>query len=147
MNIQVKKHHEPVLKPEDFEEFTSIRNPGAIRFKDNILLLVTVRHKNRISNLHIAKSKNGKKFELEQTPFIDNDENSALGVEDARITKIDNEYFITFTAFKAHTADHNITRISLVKTKDFKTYYDRNIILKKFDNNKDGVLFKNKKYT
>ena len=94
MNIQVKKHSEPILKPEDFEEFTSIRNPGAIRFKDKILLLVTVRHKNRISKLHIAKSKNGKKFELEQIPFIDNDENSALGVEDARITKIDNEYFI-----------------------------------------------------
>lgn len=145
MNIQVKKHPEPVLKPEDFEEFTSIRNPGAIRFKDKIILLVTVRHKDRTSKLYIAKSKNGKKFELEQTPFIDNDENSTLGVEDARITKIDNEYFITFTAFKAHTTDHNITRISLVKTKDFKTYYDRDIILEEFDNNKDGVLFKNKK--
>jgi len=144
MKIRVEKNPKPILNPDDYKDFISIRNPGATRFKDEILLLVTIRHKNGVSKLHIARSKDGKNFNLDESPFIDNDENSALGVEDARITKINNEYFITFTSFKAHISYHNVTRISLVKTKDFKEYYDRDIILEKFDNNKNGVIFKNK---
>ncbi|MBA7527695.1 Beta-1,4-mannooligosaccharide phosphorylase [subsurface metagenome] len=65
-------------------------------------------------------------------------------MEDSRITKIKDEYFITFTEFKGKGKKTNITRIGLVKTKDFKTYYGRKIILDEYGNNKNCVIFNDK---
>ncbi len=143
MKINVKKNPFPILSPDNFEEYTSIRNPGAIQYNNETILLLTIRYKNNKSKLHIARSKDKENFKLDQTPFIDNDADSLSGVEDARISKIGEEYFITFTAFKGYINGTNVTRVGLAKTKDFKTYYDRRIILDKFDNNKNCVIFEN----
>ena len=97
--------------------------------------------------LHLAKSKDGKNFKLDKEPFIDNDDESIAGVEDARITKIGDNYFVTFTAYNGHDKEDNIiTRIGVAKTKNFKKYSGRKTILHNFKNNKNGIIFKHEKY-
>lgn len=144
IEIKVEKNKEPILNPENYKgKYTSIRNPGATVYNGQTVLLTTVRHsKDNKSRLHFAKSLDGKNFELEKNPFIDVNPDSLLGVEDARITKIEDTYYITFTAFKEANLNYNTTRIGFVKTKDFKTYTDRKIILDEFANNKNAVIFK-----
>lgn len=142
MKINIKKNPTPILSPDNFEEFISIRNPGGVQYNNETILLLTVRHKDNKSKLHIARSEDKKNFQLDKNPFIDNDPDSLSGVEDARISKIQDEYLITFTAFKGFIDNNNLTRIGLVKTKDFQTYYDRQIILNEFGNNKNCVVFK-----
>ena len=144
INIKVKKYEKPILSPEMFNgKYTSIRNPGATTYNSQIFLLPTIRYsEDNKSRLHIAKSYDGINFKLEEKPFIDLDKDSLLGVEDARITKVKDEYLITFTAYKENLKEKGITtRIGFVKTKDFKTYTDRKIILDKFGNNKNCVIF------
>ncbi len=148
MIIGVEKYPNPILSPEweEFEDkYSSLRNSGGIyhKEKESIILLVTVRHKkDNKSRLHVAKSQDGYNFKLEEEPFIDLNADSLLGVEDPRISKIKDEYYITFTSFKEMYETGNTTRIGLVKTKDFKTYTDRQIILDHYSNNKNCVIFK-----
>ena len=148
LNIQIQKNPEPILYPKMFNgEYSSIRNPGAFIYNNQIGLLCTVRHSSdNKSRLHLAWSNDRKNFKLEANPFIDIDADSLKGVEDARITKMRKEYYIIFTAFKEPGGRNkiNTTRVGLVKTKDFRDYYDRRIILDKYGNNKNCVVFKNK---
>ncbi len=148
IGIEIKKHPEPILSPENFDWATSIRNPAAFRYGKRYGLLCTVRHsKDNKSRLHLAWSNDGTEFDLEREPFINTDLDSLLAVEDARITKIDDEYLITFTAFKETDGKtYNTTRIGLIKTKDFKTTYDRSILIDKKANNKNGLIFKDEDF-
>jgi len=146
MEIKVQKNPEPILYPEMFNgKYSSIRNPGAFVYGKKYGLLCTVRYcSDNKSRLHLAWSDDGKKFILEENSFIDLGPNGLQGVEDSRISKIKDEYFITFTEFKGKGDKINITRIGLIKTKDFKDYYDRRIILDKYGNNKNCVVFNDK---
>ena len=145
--ITVQKNQEPILYPKMFKEkYSSIRNPGAFIYKNKIGLLCTVRHSSdNKSRLHLAWSNNGKDFCLEESPFIDLNPDAQEGVEDSRISKIKDEYFITFTAYKGHENKANTTRIGFAKTRDFKSPpYERKILLDKYQNNKNALIFENK---
>ena len=153
IRIELTKCSEPILSPEEERfkgRYSSIRNPGGVKYNGEIILLPTVRHiSDNTSRLHIARSSNGHNFTLEEKPFINLNQDSLKGVEDARIIKVGEEYYITFTEFKGKQKDNrgivkNTTRIGMVKTKDFETYYDRKIILDSFGNNKNGVIIQNK---
>lgn len=143
--VKVKKFGKLILNPKE-EGYLSIRNPAAFIYNNKIGLLCTVRYKPKNSRLHLAWSKDGENFTLDKKPFIDLNNDAKKAVEDARITKINNEYFITFTAYKEVENKRNVLRIGLVKTKDFKDYYDRQIILDKRQENKNSLFFKNKVY-
>lgn len=142
---QIQKNPEPILYPKMFNgKYSSIRNPGAFIYNNQIGLLCTVRHcSDNKSRLHLAWSDNGKNFVLEKNPFINLDSNSLGGVEDSRISKIKDEYFITFTSYKGYENKTNTTRIGFVKTKDFKSPIKRKIILDKHRNNKNALIFEN----
>lgn len=144
LDICVEKNSEPILSP-DFVNYNSIRNPGAFKYNGKIGLFSTVRHlKNENKSLlHLAWSNDGNNFELEKEPFIGLDEDSLLGVEDARVSKIGEEYFITFTNYKETDGkSYNVTRVGLVRTKDFVNILDRRIILDDYGDNKNCVVFK-----
>lgn len=111
-----------------------------------IILPLTIRSVDTISRIHLSRSSDGINFQVDRNPFINTNKDSTKGVEDPRVIKINEEYYITFTAFKGKEIDKrgkkvNTTRIGLVKTKNFKTYYDRRILLDNYGNNKNGVLF------
>lgn len=142
---KIEKNPLPILDPRDYG-YKSIRNPGAFIYNEKIGLIPTVRYTEKNSALYLAWSENGKDFEIENEPFIGLDKDSATATEDARVSKIGDEYIVTFTSFKGIENNRNIVRVGIVKTKDFKSYYDRRIILDKKQENKNALLFKNKKY-
>ena len=91
-----------------------------------------------ISHIRIARSTNGINFTVDAKPFIfPNLESEGFGVEDARISKISNTYYINYTAV---SEDGYVTM--LAETKDFKTIERKGIIFPPL--NKDVVIFEEK---
>ena len=90
------------------------------------------RFKNQISYIGYAESKDGINFERRNDPFISPDKDyDKYGCEDPRITKIDDTFYITYTAIDTliEKKDPNIKiRIALATTKDFVTVKKHGII-------------------
>jgi beta-1,2-mannobiose phosphorylase / 1,2-beta-oligomannan phosphorylase len=79
--------------------------------------------KNQISYIGYARSTDGIHFERFDTPFISPDQSyDGFGVEDPRITKIGDTFYITYTAIDKLIggAEKPNVRIALASTKDFK---------------------------
>ena len=172
----------PLITPADVKpsrpdfEVICVFNPGAIRFKDEILLLVRVAERpvqddpavvkvpilslaedgrwkmavhafrwddpnvdlsdprlvrlpggimlTSISHLRLARSKDGRRFTIDDQPAIFPDRPSeALGIEDPRITEIDGAYYIVYKSVEPR----GITQ-TLAITRDFVTYEKLGII-------------------
>lgn len=91
-----------------------------------------------ISHLRLARSKDGTKFQIDDTPAIaPANEYEAFGVEDTRITLIDDTYYITYVA-----VSHFGVTTALASTKDFKSYNRHGVIF--CPENKDVLLFHEK---
>ena len=68
-----------------------------------------------LSHLRLARSTDGIHFTIDEQPFLfPARPDEAFGIEDARITKIDDTYWITYTAVSA-----NGPGVGLAKTADF----------------------------
>jgi predicted GH43/DUF377 family glycosyl hydrolase len=119
-------------------QVVTVHNAGITNFQGKTLMLFRSHLRNGISILGIARSENGlTDWEVDPSPalvpctkadyFATNANvetlvsNEGGGIEDARITRIDNEYLITYSAY--HTYDQHRVRVSLAITKDFNTYY------------------------
>jgi len=77
-----------------------------------------------MSHIRIAKSKDGINFDIDETPFIfPQTQYEEFGVEDPRVTFIDGEYYINYSAVSSKGIATN-----LVKTKDFKNVEQEGII-------------------
>ncbi len=133
----------PILEPRKGEQFwwevNGTFNPGATEYQGQVILLYRAYDLFRISRLGIAISPDGINFQQEDTPAIDSDPNNPyerLGIEDPRITKIDETYYIVHTASSYYEIGHapDVTspsslnmipwrvRIAIKKTKDFKVF-------------------------
>lgn len=90
------------------------------------------------SHLRLARSKDGVQFEIEDTPFIfPEGEYETWGIEDPRVSKIDDWYYINYTAVSKYGA-----ATGLIRTKDFKQYERLGIIFP--PENKDVSIFPEK---
>lgn len=88
-----------------------------------------------MSHIRLARSRDRVHFTVDEKPFIaPADESEGFGVEDARVTKIGNTYYINYTAV---SGDGFAT--ALVVTKDFKNLERRGIIF--HPQNKDVSIF------
>ncbi|PIW12125.1 MAG: glycosidase [Candidatus Infernicultor aquiphilus] len=135
----------PILTVEDWPyKAASVFNPGAIKFNDEILLLVRVEDKQGYSHLTIAKSKDGKtNWQINSEPTLAAEPNfgeAVFGLEDPRIVWLEErqEYIITCVSFfKGVTGEP--PGISLIATKDFSNFerLGRQLI----PPNKDASLF------
>lgn len=138
----------PLITPRQGQEFwwesNGTFNPGVTEYKDNIILLYRAYDSFHISRLGLAHSRDGVTFTQYPHPAIDTDPadpHERLGIEDPRITKIGQTYYIVHTVSSYHRvgakADVNgaldyipwRVRIALHTTKDFKTYEHWNVIL------------------
>jgi len=144
LEIGMLKRYEnnPILTAADLpRKAFYILNPGAIKFRDEYLLLVDVFHIEGGIVFQIARSRNGYDFKFDPTPvawpdsYPDWEEN---GVYDPRITRIDDEYFIMYGSHNNHLG----TRLGIVKTRDF-VHFERVSICSEI-NNRNGVLFPEK---
>lgn len=91
-----------------------------------------------ISYLRIARSKDGINFTVDDTPFIyPSNRHEIYGIEDSRITQIEDKYFIYFSA-----ASEVGVGESLVLTEDFETFEHLGMIFA--PENKDVLIFPEK---
>jgi beta-1,4-mannooligosaccharide/beta-1,4-mannosyl-N-acetylglucosamine phosphorylase len=121
----------------------AVLNPGATEFGNEIILLIRVEHSDGISNIHVARSKNGVDgWQIEYTPILEKGENwhyEEWGCEDARITYLPDKaaWYITYTAYSSAGA-----AVGLACTRDFVSAERVGLIFS--PNNKDAVLFPTK---
>jgi len=91
-----------------------------------------------ISYIRIARSKDGYNFTVDEEPFIyPETEREAWGVEDPRVTQIDDTYYIQYSAVSPEGIG-----VGLVSTIDFKSYKRLGLML--HPENKDVAIFPEK---
>lgn len=102
-------------------------DPRVIRFESRTYLT-------SISHLRLARSRDGIHFEIDREPTIPPEGSlEAYGIEDARITRIEDTYYINYTAASCHGI-----ATSLITTRDWKTFTRRGVIF--HPQNKDVVI-------
>lgn len=156
--MKLKRYsHNPILEPSsNWWENVAVYNPGATIFANKIILLYRAVGGDRISRFGLATSEDGFNFKRRPDPIFEadfKDIDERLGIEDPRITKIEDEYLVTYTGTSVYPAKEmsKLTwkrlapwkiRTFLTKTKDFVTFTHEELILD-FDT-KDTALFPEK---
>lgn len=125
MPFRVVRRYEnnPILTPEDIPyPVETVHNAGMCKHEGRYIMLFRAHRANGRSILGLAESDDGYKFTPRPEPFMVPSredpfaEYEAFGVEDPRITFIDGEYLITYSAYSKHGV-----RIGLAKTRDWQT--------------------------
>lgn len=100
----------------------TVHNAGVTKYKDTYIMLFRSHQLNGRSIIGIAESKDGYSFTVRPKPFLTPSEISNFGqyeeygVEDMRISRIEDDFLLTYSAYSRYGV-----RIGLAKTKDFKT--------------------------
>ncbi len=113
----------PILTPDDIPyPVETVHNAGVTKFDSRYVMLFRAHRANGRCILGLAESEDGFKFTPRPEPFMvpATDgvfaEYEAFGVEDPRITFLDGEYLITYSAYSRHGV-----RIALARTRDWQT--------------------------
>lgn len=99
----------PIITKENVPfKVNSIFNPGAVKFKDKYILLCRVEMPIGRSSLVIAESIDGYNFKVASNPILAPEDHKDCynyvewGVEDARITKIEDKFYLTYTGYSKY---------------------------------------------
>ena len=113
----------PILTKDDIPyPVATVHNAGMVKHNNEYIMLFRSHKLNGRSIIGKAVSNDGYNFKVDATPFMTPTtkgifkEYEAFGIEDPRISYIDGEYLITYSAYSPHGV-----RIGLAKTKDFKS--------------------------
>jgi predicted GH43/DUF377 family glycosyl hydrolase len=121
----------------------TIFNGTPVKLGGEYLLLLRVEGQQGYSFFSLARSEDGLHFSMEDQPCMLPAQDGPFriweenGIEDPRLTEIDAQYYIMYTAVGRF--GH---RIALAQTDDFKTF--ERIAMVSGPGNKDGVLFPEK---
>ena len=133
----------PVLTPEmiPFNCYT-VMNTGVTRFEGDVLLLLRIEDCQRNTHFHVARSKDGINFNVNEDPIIYPESLiDQLGQNsnrfDMRITRIDDIYYV----FHAVWTDPWGSMINLAKTTDF-VHFEQ--VSHSVPSNRNAVLFPEK---
>jgi predicted GH43/DUF377 family glycosyl hydrolase len=131
----------PLITPMDLPfQCADVHNAGVVRTNGNILLLVTVEALEGYCSLYPARSRDGRRFVVDEKPFLRPAASGpwaryeSQGVRDARITPVDGTYYITYLA-----ESECGFRVGLARTTDFQSA-ERVALLGEPDT-KSGALF------
>jgi predicted GH43/DUF377 family glycosyl hydrolase len=113
----------PILTTDDIPyPVATVHNAAVTKYEKKYIMIFRSHLRSGRSILGYAESKDGFNFTVARQPFMIPAEKGVFkdyeeyGVEDPRITFIENEYLITYSAYS-----RNGVRIGLAKTRDFKT--------------------------
>lgn len=121
----------------------TVFNAAATKMGDEYILLLRVEDLAGRSVFALARSDDGYHFTVEPNPVLEPSKEEPFrsyerrGIEDPRITYLEGEYYVMYTAYSRYGA-----RLALCKTKDFKTFERLGLISQ--PENKDGCLFPRK---
>lgn len=149
--------HNPVLTPTaNTWENSLVFNPGAIIENDKVLLFYRAMGSNDpISRFGVAESLDFVNFKRQVDPIFSGfgTKEDELGVEDARVVKIDDTFYFVYTAVSQNKdavapqgvpdSIVRVPQIALASTKDFKTFENHGIIVPNTIG-KDASLFPHK---
>ena len=134
----------PILIKEDVPfKVNSIFNAAPVFYDGQYLLLCRVELPTGKSVFVNARSVNGYEFRVDEKPCLTPDDHKewyeyvAWGIEDPRITKIGEEYYIVYTGYSKY-----MPLVMLAKTSDFSEFEILGPITEPF--NKDAAIFPEK---
>ncbi len=138
----VKKYSKnPILRKEMVPfNVNSIFNAGSVKLGNKYILLCRVEMPNGRSSFVLAESKNGIDFHVRKKPALTPEDHKDCyeyvnwGIEDPRITKIDDKFFILYTGYSNH-----MPLVILAETEDFESFKIHGPISE--PSNKDAALF------
>ena len=119
---------------------TNMYNAGAVKIGNEYILLVTIESLEGKSFICLARSDDGLHFTVDEKIFMNSQENNEFevyekrGIIDARITRLDNKYYITYLG----VGRHGIV-LCLASTVDFRKVERLGIISE--PETKAGALF------
>ncbi len=142
--LTVRYSKNPIIEKKDIPApCNTVFNAAATKHNGEYILLLRVEGLEGKSFFCLARSTDGFNFTVEKTPVMVPSEEEPFsiyekrGIEDPRITKIGEVYYIIYTAYSNHGP-----RLALAKTEDFRKF-DR-IALVSQPENKDGAIFPKK---
>jgi predicted GH43/DUF377 family glycosyl hydrolase len=120
----VKRYaNNPILTKDDIPyPVATVHNAGVIKDQGRYFMLFRSHQHNGRSIIGLAESSDGYQFSVWPKPLMQPAEKGefadyeTFGVEDPRIVKIDETFYITYSAYSAHGV-----RIGLAKTDDFRS--------------------------
>jgi len=121
----------------------TVFNAGTAMINDKYILMLRVENLRGKSVFVLAESHDGIHFTIHKNPVMSPSNKEpfktyeARGIEDPRITKIDDTYYILYTAYSQYSP-----RLAIAKTTDF-VKFDRMGLISEPDN-KDAALFPEK---
>lgn len=142
---------DPLLSPRDLDwEKNGVFNPGVTIYQGKIALLYRAFGADKISRFGLALTSDGVSFSYAgDKPVFGPDPTSTYedyGVEDPRITYLNNRYAVVYTAASKNTTELYPdskdwkTRVSLAYTKDFSSFERKGVIIHSY-NDKNAALF------
>ncbi len=113
--------HNPILTKKDVPyPVETVHNAAVVKHKNEYIMLFRSHLRTGRSILGLARSRDGFQFTADPQPFLTPAPDGPFaayeefGVEDPRVTRLEGEYIITYSAYS-----RNGVRIALAKTKDF----------------------------
>src|SRR2546427_12240098 len=120
-DIVRRYRHNPILtKAEIPYPVETVHNAAVVKHENEYIMLFRSHLRTGRSIIGLARSPDGFRFAADPQPFLIPDRDSPFaayeefGVEDPRVTRLEREYIITYSAYS-----RNGVRIVLAKTKDF----------------------------
>jgi predicted GH43/DUF377 family glycosyl hydrolase len=111
------------------DEELELLDPRIVRRKRDGLVRLTF-----TSHIRVMRSKDGRSMDSEGARFLPESEYEEFGVEDPRITRLGDAFYVTYVAVSRHGA-----ATALASTTDFRRFERHGIIF--YPENKDVVLF------
>lgn len=142
-----RSKNNPILKPnpKNFWESRKVYNPAALYEDGRYYLFYRAIGEDWISRIGLATSTDGENFSRSDQPLLEPaDESETKGVEDPRITKINDTYYLTYTALTRTTNNKALIRLSLATSKDLKSWQRQGVILSGWNRTKSGGIFPEK---
>jgi predicted GH43/DUF377 family glycosyl hydrolase len=134
----------PIIQLEDIPfRCNTVFNAAAVKCREEYLLLVRVEDQQGRSIFALAHSEDGYRFVVDPEPVATPTDQEpfatyeACGIEDPRITWLEDTYYVMYTAYS-----HYGPRLALARTDDFRIF--ERIALISEPVNKDGALFPRK---
>ena len=121
LDIVRRYRHNPILtKAEIPYPVETVHNAAVVKHENEYIMLFRSHLRTGRSIIGLARSPDGFRFTADPQPFLIPAQDSPFaayeefGVEDPRVTRLEGEYIITYSAYS-----RNGVRIALAKTKDF----------------------------
>lgn len=122
-----RNNNNPLISVENVPfRVNSIFNPGAVKYNNEYLLLCRIEMPNGRSSFVIARSKDGYSFSVDTKPILTPKDHKNYyeyvkwGIEDCRITQIDDKYYLTYTGYSKH--EPLVILSETIDFVNFKTY-------------------------